>query len=192
MIFITEHDVLKKGLPMYTVDRYINETGEKFNDGSHIIYVNGECRDGNTELGRLMQDFFEPNPDKMNYPVLANRVRYLKEGEGTRKMSYTIQELFKDELAAGRAEALQAGITAGMTAGIETGRKEGIETGRKVGIETGRKEGIAEGREETLGGIITNLLTMGKLAFSEIAQAAGVSLSRVQTIANTLGIHEPA
>ena len=172
MIFITEHDVLKKGLPMYTVDRYINEAGEKFSDGSHIIYVNGECRDGNTDLGRLMQDFFEPDPDKMNYPVLANRVRYLKEGEGTRKMSYTIQELFKDELAAVRAEALKAGISAGMTAGIETGRKEG--------------------REETLGGIITNLLTMGRLAFSEIAQAAGVPLARVQTVANALGIHEPA
>ncbi|MBQ3345483.1 MAG: hypothetical protein IJG39_00130, partial [Synergistaceae bacterium] len=33
VIFITEHDVLKKGLPMYTVERYINEAGEKFNDG---------------------------------------------------------------------------------------------------------------------------------------------------------------
>ncbi|MBQ4402767.1 MAG: hypothetical protein II832_11425, partial [Synergistaceae bacterium] len=167
-----EHDVLKKGLPMYTVERYINEAGEKFNDGSHIIYVNGECRDGNTELGRLMQDFFEPDPDKMNYPVLANRVRYLKEGEGTRKMSYTIQELFKDELAAGRAEALQAGISAGMTAGIDTGRKEG--------------------REQAEGSFIKNMLEAGKLAFSEIAQYAGVSLSRVQTIADSLGIHEPA
>ncbi|MBQ6418631.1 MAG: hypothetical protein IJJ91_08180 [Synergistaceae bacterium] len=172
VIFITEHDVLKKGLPMYTVERYINEAGEKFNDGSHIIYVNGECRDGNTELGRLMQDFFEPDPDKMNYPVLANRVRYLKEGEGTRKMSYTIQELFKDELAAGRAEALKEGISAGMTAGIDTGRKEG--------------------REQAEGSFIKNMLEAGKLAFSEIAQYAGVSLSRVQTIADSLGIHEPA
>ena len=166
VIFITEHDVLKKGLPLYTVERYINETHDAINDGSHIIYVNGECRDSNTALGRLMQDYFEPDPDKMNHPVLAKRVKYLKEGAGTRRMSETIQELFAEELAAGKQEAQEAGREAGIAAGLTAGR------------------------EQAEGNFITNMLKAGKLAFTEIAQYAGVPIARVRTIAETLGINE--
>ena len=44
IIFITEHDVLKGGFPLYHIDRKIEETGMTFCDKSHIIYVNGEFR----------------------------------------------------------------------------------------------------------------------------------------------------
>ena len=37
VIFITENDVLKAGLPIYHVDRIIQETGEPFGDEAHII-----------------------------------------------------------------------------------------------------------------------------------------------------------
>ena len=39
MIFITENDVLKAGLPIYHVDRIIQETGEPFGDEAHIILI---------------------------------------------------------------------------------------------------------------------------------------------------------
>lgn len=45
MIFITENDVMKGGLPIYPVERIVTNTGELFNDGEHIIYVNGESKD---------------------------------------------------------------------------------------------------------------------------------------------------
>ena len=45
VIFITEHDVLGKGKPIYHIDRVIKETGENFGDEAHILYVNGEYRD---------------------------------------------------------------------------------------------------------------------------------------------------
>ena len=61
IIFITERDVLKGGLPIYHINRKIEETGAFFNDGAHIIYVNGENRD-DTALGQLMKDFFTQNP----------------------------------------------------------------------------------------------------------------------------------
>lgn len=70
--------MLKKNLPIYHVDRIIRETGEDFGDEAHIIYVNSQIKD-DTKLGRLMQDFTCTNPDDMNYPVLAQRVRYFKE-----------------------------------------------------------------------------------------------------------------
>ena len=62
VIFITENDVLGKNKPIYHIDRYIRESEEYFNDGSHIIYVNASYKD-DTELGKLMHDFWCKNPD---------------------------------------------------------------------------------------------------------------------------------
>lgn len=45
-----------KGLPIYSIERCIMETGELFGDGEHIKYVNGKYR-GQSQLGRLMHDF---------------------------------------------------------------------------------------------------------------------------------------
>ena len=83
VIFITENDVLEEGRPLYSIDRYVNESGKTFTDGSHIVYVNAACQD-ETPLGKLMQDFACKNPDDMHYKELADSVRYFKttkEGE---------------------------------------------------------------------------------------------------------------
>ena len=56
VIFITETDVLKGNQPLYIIDRTINGTADKFNDGSHIIYVNSQIQN-DTRLGKLMRDF---------------------------------------------------------------------------------------------------------------------------------------
>jgi len=44
VVFITENDVMGKGQPLYPIERCFLETGEKFEDGSHILYVNGAYR----------------------------------------------------------------------------------------------------------------------------------------------------
>ena len=41
MIMITQNDYFGKGMPVYTVNRHIEEIGAAFEDGSHIVYVNG-------------------------------------------------------------------------------------------------------------------------------------------------------
>ena len=56
IIFITANDVLKDGLPVYTIERTIQETGKLFGDRAHIVYVNGAYR-GEDEVGQLMRDF---------------------------------------------------------------------------------------------------------------------------------------
>lgn len=81
VIFITENDVIGKGKPLYRVERRIEETNEMFDDGEHIIYVNGVDKDASTELGKLMHDFFCTDPDDMHYKELADKVRYFKEDE---------------------------------------------------------------------------------------------------------------
>ncbi len=57
IIFVTEHDVLGKGDAFYPIERINLSTNELFNDGEHILYINGSYR-GDDELGRLMHDLF--------------------------------------------------------------------------------------------------------------------------------------
>lgn len=97
VIFITEHDVLGKGKPIYHINRYIEETGEVFGDSSHILYVNGAYRD-DTPLGLLMKDFSCKIVSDMHYKELADRVRYFKEDEeGVNTMSGIVAELIDEE-----------------------------------------------------------------------------------------------
>ena len=104
VIFITENDVIGKGKPLYRIERRIEETGELFNDGEHIIYVNGANRNGATELGRLMHDFFCTNPDDMNYQQLAKKVRYFKEDEKGVAAMCKVMEDMRNETARIAAE----------------------------------------------------------------------------------------
>ena len=80
VIFITENDVMKEGLPIYHIDRVVRETGKLFKDEAHIIYVNSQIKD-ETKLGRLMHDFSCTEAKDMYNKVLADRVRYFKEDE---------------------------------------------------------------------------------------------------------------
>lgn len=81
VIFITENDVHKQNRPIYRFHRRDDETGELFDDGSHIIYVNGAYKNENNRIGQLMHDFRAKSADQMYNKVLADRVRYFKEDE---------------------------------------------------------------------------------------------------------------
>ena len=92
-----ENDVFRKGLPIYHIERVIVEVNEQFNDGEHIVYVNGQNNDLDTELGKLMHDFREPDPDRMIYPVLARKSRYFKESEeGVAVVSKIMEDMQKE------------------------------------------------------------------------------------------------
>ncbi|MCM1228351.1 MAG: PD-(D/E)XK nuclease family transposase [Clostridium sp.] len=84
VIFITSKDYFGKGLPLYTINRRIDELDmELFGDDEHIIYVNGEYT-GDTPIGKLMHDFKCKDPNEMFYKPLADRAYTLKETEGGR------------------------------------------------------------------------------------------------------------
>lgn len=93
IIFITENDVLGAGLPLYHINRFVEETGNRFGDDAHIIYVNSQIQD-ETNLGRLMHDFSCTDPSDMNYKILADRVRFFKsEKEGVLIMCRMLEEM---------------------------------------------------------------------------------------------------
>lgn len=97
VIFITERDVLGRGEPLYKVERCILNTGELFDDGAHILYVNGAFRD-DSPLGRLMHDFSCTRAADMHYSVLAGQVRYFKETmEGSDTMCRVMEEMCEKE-----------------------------------------------------------------------------------------------
>ena len=81
VIFITENDVLGMNKPIYHIERIIEEGNVHFDDGEHIIYVNGSIKAKDTALGKLMSDLYCTNADDMNYEELSRKVRNYKETE---------------------------------------------------------------------------------------------------------------
>ena len=104
IIFILEHDIFEKGLPIYFVNKTLNIKDEDdnylpFDDGCNIMYINGDYR-GDDALGKLMHDFSTPNADEMYYDELARRVSFHKQDEkGVQNMCQIIEE-YGDERAA--------------------------------------------------------------------------------------------
>ena len=120
VIFITKEDVLGKGLPIYHVKRTIDETGDTFNDGSYIIYVNGTLSNDNTALGRLVHDFSCLHSKDIYDETLKECVkRYKETEEGIKTMCTVMEEL--------RNEGMQQGIQQGIKEGIKQGNKQGMQ-----------------------------------------------------------------
>lgn len=126
VVFIMEHDIYGAGHPLYHVERIIQELRRPFDDGAHILYVNGENR-ADTPLGRLMQDFFCERPERMNYKELAKRVDYFKaEAEGVNAMCELMEKFGAKKLEegreAGRAEGRMEAARATAAALIALGK----------------------------------------------------------------------
>ena len=86
VIFITENDVMGRMLPMYHINRHIEELeNEPFEDGNHIIYVNGAYKNDETAIGKLMHDFRCTSSVDMFYDVLKRGMHHYKETEGGRE-----------------------------------------------------------------------------------------------------------
>ena len=96
VIFITENDVLGGGDKIYHIDRIIRETNKSFNDGSHIIYVNGSYKgEVGVPLDDLIHDFFCDNPVDMRHKQLADRISFLKSNKGVIEMRSALDDFLE-------------------------------------------------------------------------------------------------
>jgi len=130
VIFITENDLLGHRLPLYHVDRMIRELNDTFDDGSHMIYVNG-AYDGDDDVGRLMNDFRSTSPETMYYAPLREVMdRYKNNPVEVSAMC--------DELEKWREEERREGHTEGVIETFKNLVKDGtltIETAaKKMGV----------------------------------------------------------
>ena len=113
VIFITRDDVLGYDLPIYHIERKIEEIGAEFKDESYIIYVNSGYQD-DTELGRLMHDFHCKDAEDMHSEILAKRVYELKETqEGVDFMCREMDEIYNEGAERGRVQGIAEGLAAG-------------------------------------------------------------------------------
>lgn len=112
-IFITEKDLYGKGEPLYVIERMNLTTGENFEDGEHILYVNGEYR-GDSELGKLMHDFNCQDAKDMNFALMAERTRYLKENpKGVEEMCKSMEDMRNEADLAARKDIARSFILMG-------------------------------------------------------------------------------
>lgn len=112
IIFITAEDYFQQGEPLYSFSMRSDNNSEPLNDGQHFIYVNG-ANLSDTPLGKLMQDFRETDPDKMNYEELKTRAKYLKHNKKGEEYMVTVTD-----------EVRQMGLKEGM----EKEKKNSIRT----------------------------------------------------------------
>ncbi len=94
VIFITEEDYYEEGQPLYYVDRKVS-IGRDFNDGNHIIYVNGSY-DSDDDIGRLLADMRNRTTEGFNNKELEDSVRHFKvDNEGRENMSEIVENYAK-------------------------------------------------------------------------------------------------
>lgn len=93
-----QEDFYGKGEPIYPIERINLVLGKAFEDGEHIPYVNGEHR-GESNLGKLMHDFNCTSADDMNFSLMADRTRYLKEPpKGVSEMCKIMEDIRTESL----------------------------------------------------------------------------------------------
>ena len=103
VIFFTENDVLKSGLPIYNIERIITQTGKFFGDDSHIIYINGAYKNYDSEIGKLIFDFLCRDPEQIKNQEIAELTRFFKNGKGKTTMFQKISSAYEDGIAEGIA-----------------------------------------------------------------------------------------
>lgn len=100
VIFFTENDFFGKEKAIYPIERMNLETGEPFNDGEHILYINGayENKDDTSDIAKLIHDFRCRNADDMLLEPLANQTRYFKKTtKGEKHMSKIMEDMITEE-----------------------------------------------------------------------------------------------
>ena len=205
VIFITQYDILGKGLPIYHIDRRINETNDEFGDGAHIIYANSKIRD-DSPLGQLMNDFTRTDPREMHYDLLKEKAGHLKfEEEGINHMCDFLEELrqegrkeaeeeakiriAKAEEAKAKAEAEAAEAKAEVQAVEAKAEVQAAEAKAKAEAEAAEAKAEAaeaKAKLEIKNFAIKNALRMllgGKLTLDEIAEYTNLSLDEVKEFA---------
>ena len=122
--------------PVYVIQNINLTLGLPFEDGTHILYVNGEYR-GDSDIGRLMHDFNCTSAEDMNFDLMAERTRYLKENpKGVGSMCKAMEELRVESYAEGKAE------------GVEIGK---MEQAKKTALRLSRKGNSVEEIADLLG-----------------------------------------
>jgi len=78
-IFVMGNDHFGAEKPLYQIERVNTMTGKPFDDGKHILYVNGayDNADDHSDIAKLIHDFRCRDADDMYFDVMADALRYI-------------------------------------------------------------------------------------------------------------------
>ena len=135
VIFITQDDIFKKDLALYTFTEQCEEVpGLHLDDGTTKLFLNMSSQNGRPELVSLLQ--YMKNTRLDNPAIIVQDERIVK-------LDKIVEEVKQSE----EWEAVKMNI---LDIGIKKGREEGRAEGLKEGRAEGLKEGLKEGRAEEI------------------------------------------
>jgi hypothetical protein len=91
---------ISEGMPIYLIERINTSTGKAFNDGEHIIYINGAYNNENdtSDLAKLIHDFRCSKGEDMLLAPFADKTKFFKETqEGVERMCKVMEDRVNDE-----------------------------------------------------------------------------------------------
>ena len=118
MIFITENDIFNGNCPRYHMDRVIVETNELFQDGAHIIYLNGAYQDVESAIGKLIHDFSCRSAEDMLCQPIAEVIKKYKNTYECLDVCKAVEEYGMKQ----RNEGVQEGIAKSIMRVINQGK----------------------------------------------------------------------
>ena len=139
VIFITENDVMKMGLEVYSFDRVDKNAGLDLCDGTHIIYVNGATR-SESDIGKLVHDLLCRDAAKMHFDVLKNQVSQFKNSEEGRRF---MCEAFERIEALGKREGMREGKREGKRETMRATAKRMLANGKLMLKEIAEYSGLS-------------------------------------------------
>ena len=161
VIFITQDDIFKKDLALYTFTEQCEEVpGLHLEDGTTKLFLNMSSQNGRPELVSLLQYMKNTRLDNPAIIVQDERIVKLDKVVGEVKQS--------EEWEAVKMNILDIGIKKGREEGLEEGLKEGRAEGLKEGLKEGRAEEIIEScMEFNVSKDLTKAKLVQKLSISE-------------------------
>lgn len=136
---IIEKDFYGLDEVVYPVERMNLTTGKPSEDGEHILYVNGEYR-GSSEIGKLMHDFNCTDADDMNFDLMAERTKYLKENpKGVGEMCKVMGEMKNESIQGEKRMTVLRTLQAGKYALEEIVNISGLPLEEVKKLQTGQE-----------------------------------------------------
>ena len=98
---------MEAGHVVYPVEKYFGNTGLKYEDGQHILYVNAAVDDG-SETAKLMRYFKTADPNDMTHGDLSKRIHFLKcEEGGYQEMCEVSERIYREGIEEGKQKDAQ-------------------------------------------------------------------------------------
>ena len=151
VIFITERDALGEGKALYDIERTVKGSGKSFGDGTHILFISADLAERDTDLGSLMEDLRCPDPERLHYRELRDRVGYFKnDKEGRIEMSGEFERILNKEIEKAVKETRESSLKEGKKEAAMSNARTMIADGTLPLSKIAKFSGLSIGEVESI------------------------------------------